>query len=93
MSGLGTPSTLESDGLQDVAVGSDGLVYATFKDENTGWVLKMTPDGQDDTGQVCSFEAENCVMSWSVLNPKGIDVTADGTVYVADHGNDSSVIN
>ena len=92
MSGLGTPSTLESDGLQDVAVGSDGLVYATFKDENTGWVLKMTADGQDDTGQVCSFEAENCVMSWSVLNPKGIDVTADGTVYVADHGNDSSVI-
>ncbi len=91
MAGLGAPSTLESDGLQDVAVGPEGHVYATYKEENTAWILKMTDQGRDGFGELCSIESENCVISWNTLDPKGIDVTVDGTVYVADHGNDVSV--
>lgn len=78
-----------------VAVGADGLVYATTGDNDArdpaqdeasvlGKVLRMTRDGNGAPGNPEGWHP----LAWArgFRNPFGIDVRPDGRVFVSDNG-------
>jgi hypothetical protein len=88
----GSSRALESDlhGPADVAVGPDGSIY--IADTLNSCIRRVAPDGAITTvAGRCGergFEGDDGAADEALLNrPYGIDVGADGTLYIADTHN------
>lgn len=75
------------DSLHGVAVGPDGSVF--FSDDSGDCVRRILPDGTIERvlgGGSASPGTGADPRSLRITDPQGLDVTADGTVYVAGYG-------
>ncbi|MET0645925.1 MAG: NHL repeat-containing protein [Pyrinomonadaceae bacterium] len=94
LAGAGSPGTQDGAALQarfqdpfGVAVGADGVVYATDAGESNA-VRKITPEGVVSTlaGGREGF-ADGAGTAAAFNTPSGVALDGDGNLYVADTGN------
>lgn len=75
--------------VRDIAVAADGTFY--IADSNNARVRRVTPDGRIDTvagNGESGFSGDDGLATLARLyHPRGVDVGADGSLYIADQGN------
>lgn len=92
--GDGGPATqAKLSGVKGLAIGPDGSLYISEAHLSTNRVRKVTPDGIITTvagGSSSGYSGDGGLATLARLNdPGGLDVGADGSLFIADSGNDS----